>query len=610
VALPPSDVNVIRGKSVAESRKKAQAAILNLWPYDVRYQTYIDEGFKEDIIGRLFDDLKMSRTSPKSGNTTETQQQSMSSKEVNDDTVLNGLAFGTVNAPSKPSKINQDTGAPLAIPTNGNLAPAKVPVPSTSTTHLKTPILSASAKSASMLEKDKALKSKMDALRKSREDRAQKAAAKTASSVAAVAPVVTGQNELPNVVLNETPSQKDVSLPTTNSLLQSPSIAKNEAQLLIKSSTPIGKPQNTQVLQQTPTIPGLFLASSTSLSTTLITTQSSLQSPILANQRKRPVAADFDELPPSTTPFKRPFGQSRNEKPLVIDVSDESDSDEPMDLESIADDSPVQVTEKIPEHPLPASQNYPGPSISNQGKARSPPQFSSAASTPPAIQQAPRGALGRPEILQRKESEIEELKKKIAEAEAKAKRNKARQTPSGARTPRPSELPITEEYTAIQLNRTTVTQLDTSSQVQELIDAADKKIATEQQRLAEAQATETAKAVDLRRIATEQKRKAAESKRILREKMASLEAADEQELAEIERKRAEVAKMEASRQMTLNDKQKILAELQLLGDDEETEGHNSSEEQELNSNLMGKSDSPATSLEPHFGRLLMFCILL
>ena len=62
---PGQPASAANGKSVAEYRKKAQGAILNLLPYDVRYQTYIDEGFREDIVGALFDDLKLARFSPR-----------------------------------------------------------------------------------------------------------------------------------------------------------------------------------------------------------------------------------------------------------------------------------------------------------------------------------------------------------------------------------------------------------------------------------------------------------------------------------------------------------------------------------------------------------------
>ncbi|KAL5596574.1 uncharacterized protein BROUX77_007258 [Berkeleyomyces rouxiae] len=42
---------------ITEARKKAQASILRLWPLEVRFQQYIDEGIAEDVIKSLFSDL-------------------------------------------------------------------------------------------------------------------------------------------------------------------------------------------------------------------------------------------------------------------------------------------------------------------------------------------------------------------------------------------------------------------------------------------------------------------------------------------------------------------------------------------------------------------------
>jgi hypothetical protein len=44
-------------QSTLEAKKKAQEAILGLWPLKVRYQDYIEEGLKADIVKALFKDL-------------------------------------------------------------------------------------------------------------------------------------------------------------------------------------------------------------------------------------------------------------------------------------------------------------------------------------------------------------------------------------------------------------------------------------------------------------------------------------------------------------------------------------------------------------------------
>ncbi|KAL2888960.1 hypothetical protein HOO65_030461 [Ceratocystis lukuohia] len=49
--------------SLIEARKKAQAAILRLWPLEVRYQQYIEEGIEETVIKQLFCDLGLDTSS-------------------------------------------------------------------------------------------------------------------------------------------------------------------------------------------------------------------------------------------------------------------------------------------------------------------------------------------------------------------------------------------------------------------------------------------------------------------------------------------------------------------------------------------------------------------
>ncbi|KAL1901183.1 hypothetical protein Cpir12675_000549 [Ceratocystis pirilliformis] len=48
--------------SLIDARKKAQAAILRLWPLEVRYQQYIEEGIEENVIKQLFCDLGLDRS--------------------------------------------------------------------------------------------------------------------------------------------------------------------------------------------------------------------------------------------------------------------------------------------------------------------------------------------------------------------------------------------------------------------------------------------------------------------------------------------------------------------------------------------------------------------
>lgn len=540
------------GKSVAEYRKKAQGAILNLLPYDVRYQTYIDEGFKEDIVDALFDDLKMPRTSSKALNGIHPSSGSQTSNEQRNGTGTSSLAAGLNDAQHGSSSLSLGTN--LQQPKGTSIPQASLS-PSTNTV-----LASAPVKSTMMTEKERTLQTKMDALRKSREERAQKAAAKMNSLVALVpAP----QLEATKVI--ESISEKPNSPP------QSPTIAKAQPQTSfaqpIPSQQPPVAPQQPnpqpKTQQQPPMIPGLFLASAAASPGPQPTPQVALPTPLTSSQRKRPVAADFDDPLPAMSTFKRPFGYSPHNdgRPsLVIDLSDDEDEDVAMDLDSQADqDSPAHSVRKMSDPRSTNTQNMP-PTNPPTRKPFTPPN-TSATNTPSMSSKA---SLGRPEVLIRKESEIEELKKKIAEAEA---RKRARKTPSGTLTPRASESNGSEAKDAnVSEEPSLGSKVAASIKMQSLIAIADNKATLEQQKLADAQTVEIEKAAELKRNESEQKR-------LRREKIASdlplVEAEVLQNQTRLEHLRAEMAKIEAAVQKSLEDKQRLAEEMERLGQEAE-----------------------------------------
>jgi hypothetical protein len=321
-------------------------------------------------------------------------------------------------------------------------------------------------------------------------------------------------------------------------------------------ASPQPLPQTTSAISQPPpTIPGLFLGSTAS-SPPLQNPNVAMYAPSSFNPRKRPVAADFDEpIPPPSA--KRTFGHSNSNERLVIDVSDdEEDEDIAMDLESEANqDSPVQSTRHLPDNRIPGLQGF------FQPKAISP--VSTATNTPP-ITPASRAAMGRPEVLQRKESEIEMLKKKIAEAEA---RKKARQS-SGTRTPRASDTNGTETSTPAVTVAPVASNIEASLAMQRLIGIADNQVNADQQRLAEVEAEKSAKAEEI-------KRNEAERTRLRRlEIEAGRSLAENEYLAQqkkLEEMRVEMAKIEANMQKSLEQKKKYTEEMALLGLETETQ---------------------------------------
>ena len=556
------------GKSVAEYRKKAQGAILNLLPYDVRYQTYIDEGFKEDIVGALFDELKIPRTSSKALNGTQLASNSQSSHDHRNGTAPNSLAAGkndTSQGASFPF-----IGTNLQQPKGTSISQASLS-PSTNTA-----VVSAPVKSTTMTEKERTLQTKMEALRKSREERAQKAAAK-------ITPLVTSVPASQAEVAKDFPEKP-------NSPPKSPNIHKDQPQPSVAQPSPPQSPvplrqQNpvVSVQQQPPMIPGLFLASAAASPAPPGAPQATLPAPTPSNQRKRPVAADFDDPLPAMNTFKRPFGYSSHNEgraSLVIDLSDDEDEDVAMDLDSQADqDSPVQSVRKMSDPRFNSTQNMPPTNLPPR-KPFTPPN-TSATNTPSVP--AAKAALGRPDVLIRKESEIEELKKKIAEAEA---RKRARQTPSGTRTPRVSELSGSEAKDTNLPDGNLGSKVAASMKMQNLIAIADNKATVEQQKLADAQAAEVEKATELKRNEAEQKRQR-------REKIASdlplVEAEVLQNQTKLEELRAEMARIEAAVRKSLEDKQRLAEEMERLG--QETEDQLQMQKDKLNSLTQQESRS-------------------
>jgi hypothetical protein len=604
---PSHAASITNGKSVAESRKKAQAAILNLWPYDVRYQTYIDEGFKEDIVARLFDDLQMSKSVNNSQPNAEAQTAAKSH-------LLNGKA-SLVSTTSTSSSVagvpvlgnsheDQD-GAVSSVGRTSQRGTATVPrlAQTTTSSSATTAAVSAQSKSTAMTDKERTLQSKMEALRKSREERAQKAAAKAVAKPSTV-PLPTAEKELP-----EPAPEKEAS----NSLSKSPPAPKTIPPISSDTPPSLPTPPISMAQQQPPIIPGLFLASTTAQASST-SSQGTLGVPIL-NQRKRPVAADFDDVISTMTPFKRPFGHSRDERRLVIDVSDDEldsgDEDVAMDLESQADqDSPRQSARKMSDPRSGALQNLPPLTNFPARTPFTPPPKSSANSTPSISQSAAKSFLGRPEDLQQKESEIEKLKKKIAEAEA---RKKARQTPSGTRTPQATGSSAPDGSDTTVTNGSLASKVEASIQMQNLINIADNQVVLDQQKLADAQAAEVEKQAEV-------KRNQAEENRLRREKLASelpkVEAETQQNQTKLEQLRAEMARIEAVVQKNLEEKQKLADEMARLGQEAEDQLQAQREKlkdlttQEARTNADGMfNDSPST-LPPSFNTFHISCLLL
>ncbi|KAL2261573.1 hypothetical protein VTK26DRAFT_3859 [Humicola hyalothermophila] len=402
-------------KSLQEARKEAQKAILRLWPLGVKYQNYIDEGFDEKFIKGLFRDLHLDI--PKTGSPAPERREP---KPQQDD-----MSTSTTSAQPADGQPQRSDSAPKDTPALPNQSgkgeerkdriarllaakAAKAPVapkPTPATTQAKQSAPEAQAETAvpapapsapktkTWGEKERLLQQKIAALQKSREKQNQKPAADTANP-GSVGIRASGPPQ-PSLAAGA-PS---ASIPTGP-----------------RASLPQG-PVNSQPgsSQPRPFIPGLALPSHPQLNASA--------------QRKRPVAADFVEYSSGSGAVKRPFGPGRNQTSLIIDVSDESD-DEDMDVEMDMG-SPIEETAPVRSNVAPGQR---GPSIRDfppLSDTFSPRQLSS-----PLPSRTPPNGLAnnkrRETELDMKEKEIQEMRRKIALAEAK---RKARLVSGGSATP-------------------------------------------------------------------------------------------------------------------------------------------------------------------------------
>ncbi|CZS99611.1 uncharacterized protein RAG0_07941 [Rhynchosporium agropyri] len=536
----------INGRSVSESRKKAQAAILNLWPYDVRYQTYIDEGFSKEVVGSLFDELKMTRNSPKTAkdggsNSSTFVANDLMGKENLPSGSSNSIPAGEIASKKIESNGHGDERILSALG-NNTLRNGDQQLPSANA-------VIAPTKPVVMTEKQKTLQSKMEALRKSREERAQKAAAKCINKP------VSASIEVSKPLAEQSESS---SAKTSHSPIPAPSVPIKKPQIDTKPSTSSTSTTSVSAQQQTSIIPGLFLASGSGTATS--DTTAAVSSSTSSTIRKRPVAADFDEATPISIPYKRPFGQSRTDSRLVITVSedeaDSSDEDVAMELESQAtQDSPLQLARKMSDHRSTTIQNLPPLSSVPSQKLYTPPPNASVANTPP--KQAVPNTAGR---LTHVQTEMEKLKKEIALREA---RQKAKQASSGSRTPQVSD---ENGSRATPSAASIASKVESSIRMQEMIETATSNVSLDQQRLADARAAAATKAAELKKGEDEQKS-------LRRAKLAAdiprVDAEVQQNQTRLEQLRDEMAQIEASVQRSLEDKRRLAEEMARLGQEAE-----------------------------------------
>ncbi|CAK7232253.1 hypothetical protein SCUCBS95973_008199 [Sporothrix curviconia] len=363
--------------SVDDAKKEAQRAILRLIPYGVNYQTYIAEGFDEKLVKPLFAELGLKAAPVPTESTA--MPKSVSPTQAAEAAGLQPEPVGNDGAPKKEERKDRIARL-LALKAS---KPAPVPVA------VKPPVAVLLPKFEKVKsQKAILLQQRLEALKQAQEQRAA-AATKAAAEASALGDIVSGQQSQVAAAIVDTIADK--------------------AAAISAALSPPTPPTST---------------------------------------RQRPVAADFTDLSAAelsqnfNNPLKRPFELTRQRSSMVIEVSDDSaEEDVAMELDSQADDSASKTAETTSRRESRAQlyrddsfgasngNNYNHRHHAHTDGSFSAPRPGYGGRAPPT---APASMLARPkdDEYARKMREIELMKRKIAEAEAK----KARGSPTGSRT--------------------------------------------------------------------------------------------------------------------------------------------------------------------------------
>lgn len=362
--------------SVDDAKKEAQRAILRLIPYGVNYQTYIDEGFDRGLIISLFTDLGL-KALP---NEPVPMQRSISPVEEAEVTASQSEPAGDGGTTKKEERkdriarllaLRASKSANLTVIESSVATPTPVATPKSNKARSKNALL---------------LQQRLAALKQAQEQRAA-AAAKAAAQSTTLDVTWSGQQSQAAAADLGPKTDKDLTVTTAPS----------------------------------PAPPG--------------------------SSRQQPVAADIVDSSPSAiaqsphSPPKRPHELTRQRSSIIIEVSDDSaDEDIAMEIDSQADGSAMRAADLSDRHGE-GLQLYDddmmglstGIKFGRDTLSDSPhlsPRLANGQETPPV---ALASMLAQPsdDEYARKMREIEQMKRRIAEAVAK----KANGSPTRARTP-------------------------------------------------------------------------------------------------------------------------------------------------------------------------------
>lgn len=383
--------------SIAEAKKKAQEAILGLWPLKVRYQNYLDEGLSPEVVKSLFTELGLDTSSPKPA------------------AVPTPAQLSTTSTAQATNLLDQSKPAPTEVTMTAPKAEQK--------------------KSAQEERKDKiarmlAEKSKKNATlppptaAASLPVRPPVSAATTPSDMDDAAKVkLRAQNnqrlleKLAALKKQQTPkpeSAPSIAPPTA------PSVPATQPE---QQANPIGNAADVKHSAHPSPSNGEPVASPASGGHGLSVSSSPHPTPRSRNM-KRPVASDFDSYSSNSNALKR----TRTQETLIIDVSDDEDVE--MDLGSPTEPSASAIQDSNGPRPN-ALASFPPLTHSRSWHGPKSNSATPASGTP----------AGHGQKLDQLTLRIQEARRRIAEAEAKkASRSNGEPTPltqSPANTPGP-----------------------------------------------------------------------------------------------------------------------------------------------------------------------------
>ncbi|KAH0538190.1 hypothetical protein FGG08_005206 [Glutinoglossum americanum] len=618
--LSSSHYSPTAGKPYSEIRNLAKNALLNLIPLKVEYKDFINEGINEEVVKGLFEELRL-----RIPNAAPTQRIEESSHkhtpfphapqltESNTSPARSSMSQGTqslrtLTASDAPPPPQRQTSAEISK-ARGSADNENAPIPPTK----KALLASVATGTGVQLANDGSVGPKLSRaeLIKQRFAERENKKAKMAAPVEEAKPhglpdpMSDREKELAaekeKKVKNELIKQRMEALKKSASLKGTgPPSAGNadtgkttdQPRTLANGSVPQEIPLIKQQAQAPAAaaganvpftgIPGLFMTSSSAPSNDASSNSNQDPTPPPqvhgTNRRKRPVAADFEDTPtPPASSFKRPFGRSRVERPLVIEVSDDdtANGDDDTDMDIDDDDGPDsdrQQRHAQPSQGRNAIRDFPPlpdfPNKRRPGTWGSAPV--SAMSTPPLSKDSPfsypngRGKSSAQEDLKRKYEQIQLMQKKIAELELKkAKPGTSRgQTPG---TPGRSAQPAKKDQTPKTSEKTEAAEAAAAAaEIDRLIEDANRQVNVDKLELAEA------KAANLKNVEQDGTAEA-ESEHQKRLRLAEIEygiplidAEVEKSRSKVEELRAETAKWEAAVREGLEGKRKLIEEMEML----------------------------------------------